>query len=78
MAKAQAKVLVQARVAASTKRKLAILAAASDRKPATYIALVLKDHADNVDPRTLKALSRAWRGVPESRSTVVSRKDGPK
>lgn len=62
----------------ATRRKLARLAAASDRKLATYVALVLEDHARSIDPKALAAVSRAWRGVKESRSTVVSRKDGPK
>lgn len=72
------KVLVQARIKSGSKRKLSRLAAASDRKLAAYVALVLEDHAKNVDLNTIKAISKAWRNVKEDRSSVVRRKDGPK
>jgi hypothetical protein len=54
------------------------LATASDRKLAAYVALVLEDHARSVDLKTVKAISKAWQNVKADRSSVVSRKDGPK
>lgn len=77
--KTASKVLVQARIKETSKRKLTQLAKASgDRKLAAYVALVLEDHAKNVDLKTVRAISRAWRDVKEDRTTVVRRKDGPK
>lgn len=79
MKTAAKKVLVQARVKASSKRKLTQLAKASgDRKLAAYVALVLEDHARSVDLKTVRAISKAWRNVKEDRTSVVRRKDGPK
>ncbi len=72
------KVLVQARIKPGAKRKLNKLAIASDRKLASYVALVLEDHAANVDLKTIRTISRAWRGIKESRNSVVRREDGPK
>lgn len=71
------KALVQARVKLGTKRKLARLAAACDRKPAAYIALVLEDHAANMSVETVKLIAKAWKGVKEDRNSVVRAKDGP-
>lgn len=72
------KTLVQARVKLATKNKLVRLAKASDRKLASYVALILEDHVRSVDVKTIQALSRAWRDVDENRSNVVDRKDGPR
>lgn len=70
--------LVQARVKEKTRHKLMRLAEANDRKLASYVALVLDDHAAQVDLATIKVITAAWRGVKEDRNSVVRAKDGPK
>jgi hypothetical protein len=70
--------LVQARVKEKTKQKLTKIAEISSRKLASYVALVLEDHAAQVDLRAMKALSVAWRGVKQDRNSVVRAEDGPK
>lgn len=71
--------LVQARVRTSTKKKLQRIANAAGRlKLATYIAFLLEEHVRQINPTVLKAITKAWHGVPEDARSVVSRKDGPK
>jgi tRNA isopentenyl-2-thiomethyl-A-37 hydroxylase MiaE len=72
------KVLVQTRVAASTKKKLAALAAVLDHSLAKYLNTILERHVREIDAKTLKSVVKAWNGVKESRDTVVRRQDGPR
>jgi len=52
---------------ASTRRKLDILAKAAGRSRADYIRRLLVVHCDVVDPKVVKGIERAWRGVGEGK-----------
>ena len=77
--KKEATSLVQARVRASTKKKLQLIANSAGRLGlATYVAFLLEEHVRQINPTVLKAITKAWQGVPEDARSVVRRKDGPK
>lgn len=58
--------LVQAMVDAPTGKKLDILAKAAARSRADYVRRLLIAHVNVVDPKVIKGIEKAWRGIEGS------------